>query len=122
MTLNPMKKQMKHLKTIRNSMGEKLIYHAKIDDTRSVWGKYSHGFGFSFYFIKNEFLTDVHLTTEAAEALRLIIEKLQNETTTLGYMKISTSAHSPNKKAPLTAKKAGSKRKTKRPSLAKKKK
>jgi hypothetical protein len=96
-------------------------YLATIDEHRRVWGLYNKGVC-SFFIIKGEKVMDFHLTLEAVEALRLVIEKLQNEMTTLGYMKISTGTYSPVKKTPLTAKKAGKKRKTKRPSLAKKKK
>lgn len=96
-------------------------YLAIIDEHRRVWGLYNQGFC-SFVIFKEDSITDIHLTIDATEALRLVIEKLQSEMTTLGYMKISTQALSLNTKTSLVAKKAGNRRKTKRPSLAKKKK
>jgi len=96
-------------------------YLATIDEYRRIWGLYNKGIC-SFFIVKGDAVIDFHLTPEATEALRLVIERLQNEMTTLGYMKISTGAYSPVQKTPLATKKAGNKRKTKRPSLAKKKK
>lgn len=101
---------------------DSIAYMASIDDSRRVWGQYRHGFGCSFYIVNGDMVTELHLTIEGTEALRLVIEKLQSEILSIGYMKISTQAHSPNKKNPTVAKKAGNNRKTKRPSLAKKKK
>lgn len=119
-----MNKELNYLKTLRNPMNsDSMAYLASIDDHRRIWGQYRHGFGCSFYIVNGDMVTELHLTAEGTEALRLVIEKLQNEMSMLGYVHtISTQAHSPKKKTPTGAKKAGSKRKTKkRPSLAKKK-
>jgi len=96
-------------------------YLATIDKYRRIWGLYNNGIC-SLFIINGDIVTDFHLTPEAIEALRLVIEKLQNEMTTLDYMKISTGSYNPVQKTPLATKRAGNKRKTKRPSLVKKKK
>lgn len=100
---------------------------ASIDENRRVWGQYRHGFGCSFYIVNGDLVTELHLTVEGTEALRLVIEKLQNDASTLNYFHttrtISTQGKSPKKKTLVSSKKAGLNKKTKkRPSLVKKKK
>lgn len=118
-----MNSEIKYLSTTRNPMNSNnAAYLATIDDHRRIWGITS-GNTYSFYIINGDEIHDVHLTPEATEALRIIIERLQSDSSFIGYStKISTQAHSPKKKTPVATKKAGSNRKIKRPSLAKKKK
>jgi len=118
-----MKKEAKYLKTIRNPMSNNPAFLAEIDNDRRIWGMWNNK-SLSFYFISNDVITDLHLTIEAAEALRLVIEKLQNEMAFQNYAHtFSTQGIAPKKKALVSTKKAGLGKKTKKqPSLKKKKK
>ena len=115
-------REISYLKTIRNPMTSNPAYMAIIDDNRRIWGQF-HGHGCSFYFVSGNNITDLHLTAEAVEALRVIVEKLQNEMAFQNYAyTISTQGHAPKKKTLTNAKKAGcGKKMKKRPSIKKKK-
>lgn len=118
-----MKKENNYLKTVRNPMGKNPAYLAKIDHNRRIWAIFN-GQCLSFYFVNDDVITDLHLTIEATEALRLVIEKIQNEMAFQNYAHtISTQGIAPKKKTLATSKKAGcGKTMKKRPSVKKKKK
>lgn len=99
-------------------------YLAELDGDRRIWGVFLEEIDTcSFYFIKDNTITDLHLTIEAVEGLRAIIEKLQIELALQNYSHvISTQGISPKKKPLAASKKAGSSKKTKKQPSAKKKK
>lgn len=107
-----------------NTKNKNFAIEAKLDNNRKILSKYSDTYNLcSFYFFNHGVITNVHLSLEAVEAMRLLIIAMQEEMAKkkIAYT-IMTKSFVPKGKTG-SAKKAGCSGKTKkRPSKSKSKK